>query len=263
MSRTGNPGFRTTVWPGSPVPVPPVTMWKVGLVTNAVRYVRPTEEKPLAPEVVLRMVPRMADDTTTLLQFMAEHGPLTCYPGPDSQRLLPSHYKEEVAKPVIGEVPVAVVRRHLHVVQTLVAHWEAHQSGDDNGIIAAWGTTIAWFPVESVHQAWGLFADHVNAALTPFHVGIQVEGTQTMQPSFVSAYSAMVLSIVNDIALQTPWRRCANEPCGNLFARQIGRAEQGQNRTMGVIYCSRSCAKAQVERERRRRQKAGGSANGT
>jgi hypothetical protein len=70
----------------------------------------------------------------------------------------------------------------------------------------------------------------------------------------VTAYSAMMLEIVNDIATGTAWRRCANETYPNLFARQQGRAEYDQNRTKGVRYCSNLCAKAQVERERRRRR---------
>ena len=63
----------------------------------------------------------------------------------------------------------------------------------------------------------------------------------------------MALQFFNDVAAQTPYARCANETCGKLFVRQLGRAEHGQHRFKGVKYCSASCASAQKQREYRRR----------
>lgn len=69
----------------------------------------------------------------------------------------------------------------------------------------------------------------------------------------VTAYSAAALQMVNDIALGPTYRTCMNETCGRTFTRQRDRAQYGQHRISGLRYCSRSCARAQGERERRRR----------
>lgn len=51
--------------------------------------------------------------------------------------------------------------------------------------------------------------------------------------------------------LTAPEKVCPN--CGKRFRLQVGRAEKSQHRRTGVIYCSRLCARAYAERERRRR----------
>jgi hypothetical protein len=65
-----------------------------------------------------------------------------------------------------------------------------------------------------------------------------------------------MLQLVNDLAEEVPYLRCANESCGRLFVRQRGRTEHGGNRMRGVMYCSNTCARAQYQRERRRRDRA-------
>jgi len=69
-------------------------------------------------------------------------------------------------------------------------------------------------------------------------------------------YSICCLEIYNHLVEQTSYRRCRNERCGRLFVRQVGRAKFGQHRTRGVLYCSASCARAQAQRELRRRRRA-------
>ncbi|MEE8600287.1 hypothetical protein [Euzebya tangerina] len=66
---------------------------------------------------------------------------------------------------------------------------------------------------------------------------------------------AMMLQVVDWVAAGVPAKQCANETCAMWFARQSGRAEYGQYRTKGVLYCSRACARAQAQREYRRRRK--------
>jgi hypothetical protein len=69
-------------------------------------------------------------------------------------------------------------------------------------------------------------------------------------------YSICCLEIYNHLIEQASYRRCQNERCGRLFVRHVGRARFGQHRTRGVLYCSHSCARAQAQRELRRRRRA-------
>jgi hypothetical protein len=66
-------------------------------------------------------------------------------------------------------------------------------------------------------------------------------------------YAVCCLELFNHVVERAQVRMCANERCGRPFARQRGRAEQGQYRLRGVKYCSTYCARAQAQRAYRRR----------
>ncbi|MFD9123567.1 hypothetical protein [Kitasatospora sp. NPDC059571] len=63
------------------------------------------------------------------------------------------------------------------------------------------------------------------------------------------------LQLYNHLAEGAAVRTCANHNCGRDFVRQRGRANYGQHRTTGVKYCSRECARAQAQRDLRRRRR--------
>jgi hypothetical protein len=68
-------------------------------------------------------------------------------------------------------------------------------------------------------------------------------------------FEALCLQLHQLVVADLPVRECANEACRRAFTRQRGTAEYGQYRTKGVLYCSAPCAKAQAQREYRRRQR--------
>jgi hypothetical protein len=75
-------------------------------------------------------------------------------------------------------------------------------------------------------------------------------------------YAVCCLELFNHLVERAQVKLCANERCGRLFARQRGRAEQGQYRLRGVKYCSTYCARAQAQRTYRRRLSDGANSAG-
>jgi hypothetical protein len=108
-----------------------------------------------------------------------------------------------------------------------------------------------------------LFTDVTGAALRNFHVRVSVDTRHepaedwNIGDVFTTLYSVAMLQLVNDLAENLIYRKCANEVCRRPFVRQRGRAKYGGNRMRGVMYCSNTCARAQYQREKRRRDRAG------
>lgn len=96
----------------------------------------------------------------------------------------------------------------------------------------------------------------LNAALSAFApavVPLNVEPI-TQEPT---VYTVCALQIVNDLHEGATTQVCQNESCGRTFTKQRGRGSYGVHRTKGVMYCSKECAKAQAQRELRRRRRKG------
>jgi hypothetical protein len=99
-------------------------------------------------------------------------------------------------------------------------------------------------------------------------VDVAVEGMprreqdlQVNEP-YVTLYSAGMLQLVNHLAVGETVRTCASETRRRPFVHQLGRGRFGGHRKVGTLYCTANCARAQYQREKRRRDKAakGGSA---
>jgi hypothetical protein len=102
-------------------------------------------------------------------------------------------------------------------------------------------------------------SSHLNPALVPFHV--RLEPYYFGSDTAVNIYQAACLQLANDIAERVEYGRCANEKCARLFSRQRGRTQSEQYRKKGVLYCSTKCARAQAQRQVRRRRKGSPSGN--
>jgi hypothetical protein len=207
------------------------------------------------------------NDLEAVLGFIRRWGALAPLGGHPYALLPPDYDSEEAARvtlwqtdqPLVDEIappiPVDLLMRHVRALRAVIDHWLAHQLGDGPGIAAAW--TSNGFPEPAAEKdAWASFSSYMASALAPISPRIEVTG-----PGFtcgaqepVTAYTAMMCQVRNDVASNTPWRVCENESCRRLFARQEGGAKAGQYRTTGVMYCTPQCARAQAQRRFRRKQ---------
>jgi hypothetical protein len=115
-----------------------------------------------------------------------------------------------------------------------------------------------WPNCDGDAAAWFAFTDIASPALRDFHVHVRVDmgANPDIGGPRATLYSVALLQLVNDLAEDVPYLTCANETCGRLFVRQRGRSEYGGHRMQGVMYCSNTCARAQYQREKRRRDRA-------
>jgi hypothetical protein len=130
----------------------------------------------------------------------------------------------------------------------------------------------------TVDDAWAYFIDSLNAGLEAFAPHMEYYATYAEEFGGTAyaekigttgygeigripmpfgrpvpdLYSGLCGQVFNLLAEGLPVRGCANETCEQEFVRQRDRAEHGQYRTTGVLYCSRACARAQVKRVARR-----------
>ena len=233
---------------------------------------------PLPPEFAIREVPSLdADDPEVLLHITKTWGPLTfpvltgsLIPQSDAWNSRDRQDSIRLGPPGYVDVPIAMVTHHVRILQAIVEHWRAHQEGDSLAIWTAWakarasdGQTLdrrVGRPGTMVlSDLWSLWRDYLNAALNPFSAQVSIVSDSTGRSlggweKRITAYSSIALQIRNDVAAGTRWHVCQNEPCHKLFAHQLGRAEAGQYRTSGVMFCTPQCARAQAQRRFRRKQ---------
>lgn len=113
-----------------------------------------------------------------------------------------------------------------------------------------------WISDEQRDGPAALLGTELTEALQPFAPTVHsvlawVDGPYRGEPQL---YSRCCLELFNHLAEHATYRKCANETCGRLFVRQSGRARFDQHRTSGVRFCSATCARAQRDHRRRRRQ---------
>jgi hypothetical protein len=171
------------------------------------------------------------------------------------------------------------VAQRLRLVRAAVNHYVAHREGAD--LLSTW--TSEGFEIRVQHDpldvpvgprtddlvtlldsaeadAWRIFvavhAQLLRDHLPGFTVWLAHQRASLRIAAVPSSLAcALMVQLHNLVVDGLEIRRCANETCGRPFTRQRGRALKGQYRTAGVIYCDAACAKAQMQREYRRRNR--------
>ena len=280
--------FRPTLWPGTVLATPKLRpMYGVEIQGDWIAWPVQGWQNPveLPHDFYLRELMEIEpSDLHAVADMMTQFGLFFDF----EQRGIAEDFRIEIPEPsqVSGD-PDAVdptfhkdeVRLHLELAQDAIRTWMALQYPDSYERLqelAAPDLTDEHFKY-FVHNSSGpkedLTRDHfeevtlsvrllrltetMNSALSGMHVGAirSVFGHEEKHlPGYHTIYSTSFLQLYNHMVEQAPFKNCANETCGRAFVRQRGRSQYDQNRLGGVKYCSRNCARAQAQRELRRRR---------
>jgi hypothetical protein len=284
--------FRPTVWPGQPVPVPRVPRAPIHRDEGWLLFDTSQEDYVYAPpEVYLREFRDTDPRDLDALAELCSLGMIRQRSLDDPARDLPVpegawQYAMNTLSEAFGLPPCADIeaeRRDRHqrdslhlfpVHATEVAYRVLRVKQCTEHLLAYLDDKPpeqVWHGCADERDAWYRFTDVTSPALQDFHVRVYVpthhEPAEAYDIGVVRStlYSVAILQLANHLAEDAPIRVCANETCGRLFVRQREsprhrqreRSQYGGHRMQGVIYCSNTCARAQYQREKRRRDRAG------
>jgi hypothetical protein len=174
--------------------------------------------------------------------------------------------REEAPAPsdVLDFEPLEEFRFAARILRDLTSAWLVVSGQADIASV-----TWCWTPYGGHGEARALLRSYLSPLLRGLHPRLDVDLAGGLEDGnweapFISMqeehrrlaclFEVCAAELYNDIVAQTEYKTCANERCGRLFVLQHGRAVHGQHRTSGVKYCSPACARAQNQRNYRRRQ---------
>lgn len=268
MQGTNPPTFRPTVWPAEPPRVPKVTRPKLedDPTTGGFRVVDVLGEVDLPPDFVFQELLDLKPDTAEDARHISEEWGLASGTGVRSFDYLAgeppalvagqlARWESETGRHLVHPGAVDI---HLRTLRRLAGHLLAYlEDRGDEALLAAWESDGGPRP-DTAGMAWFWWETYLNRGLAAFTVHVRTNPATEALLSLpaVTLYNACCLQLAQYLATEAQVSRCANERCRKPFTRQRGRArdDYGQHRSRGVRYCSHLCAKAQSERDRRRRR---------
>lgn len=269
------PGFHVTLWPDPLPPVPKVRRYPARVDEKKRKLVLDTtggsRRREPPEELYLRELHELnLESDQAVADFSSEHGGLWGWGGlveDTPPRTQPKQSYMDLAQRSVGwggVVDLDWIVLRAQILKAMVACWRFRQGGLSLAELQGdWTVNDPhYLAPTSADEALGFLVLALNAGLRPFsvHAVLGVKGED--RPDFwpydePTLYHALCLQLARDMALDLPYRTCANEPCHRLFLRQRGGSLYGQHRVhdAGLLYCSPLCARAQGERNRRKQRK--------
>lgn len=289
IEHRSKPQFRITTWPNEPLPHP-ASESRVKYVMTQRGLIRPDWEAEMLPpsplwseEMYLELVAVDLDDPVAIKTFVDIYGALGMRHGRavDSRTGLAGFNlfegQETVSELLFERRQQAAAGDRFHgawgetldefrwgalCMRDMVSAWRAVQSELDPRK-HRWECPIWQYQGELDPVPW-----KEDGVLSVLSVGLG-NALEAFTPAVITnpdipvfddhwAFEIACLELFNHMVENAPYRSCANEACRRLFVRQRGRSIHGQHRTRGVKYCSSECARAQAQREYRRRKRGAG-----
>jgi hypothetical protein len=283
VQRDVPPHLRVTLtpWPGERLPLPgytqrPYVVNDSGQLVPAKPFQSPALVAPGAAdpgETYLELAALDLDDVGAIVAFASTYGvlgvrdPIGLRDGPSYGAFRAFAFFEPVEQMLAAELPVdpplpdyvetlGEFRFGARFVCDLVSAYRVVR-GEVGVDEAEWQVLPAGQQPTSLRDAANVIAIAVEWALKPYspHVffsPVPVPGLRPTADGMV--YVRCCVELYNHIVEGADYRVCANETCGRLFVRQRGRAQHGFYRREGVRFHDASCARAQTQREYRRRK---------
>lgn len=259
--------FPITLWPGAPLQQVEVERWVVLASEKGTLSWRTRREPAELPgEWVLRKLGKAdLSDDEVVLDLLDQFG-IISWPYFDRATIprelwcrlatLADDEEEPNWWSLRNDGTLEDARWWLCTARALAGVWYRAQCGEPPA--AAW-TDEGFIGITTDSDAWTQFVLALNAGLFPFraHAEYLADFRGLYQHRFgrphAGLYSAAVCQVFNLIIAEDAARRC--ERCGVIFVHQLGGAVAGQYRSTGVQFCSPSCARAEMQRRYRIRQK--------
>jgi hypothetical protein len=274
-----DPRFRPTLWPGTVIPAP-LLRPMVGVEVKGDWIVWPLQTGlptvRLPQDFYLRELMSLdPNDLEAAAEIMRKYGILFEFDQEDlDQQMRKEHLSSLDALVEHGDGFYRDdVKHHIEIAHHAIRTWIALQTpGGLEALVEPDLTDTAYAEFKRnnkiYHTSREEFRELVlgsrilemeeifDAALSSISVGFVRDPFERDLPHGQTVYSSSFLQLYNHMVEHATVKRCANEPCRQLFVRQRGRSRFDQNRLEGVKYCSRECSRAQAQRELRRRRKS-------